>query len=214
MIAATAVLVVAEDAATARALPGVDGALLETLLVERAARWAARVAPGRARVIAARGAMPAGVQAIQPGGEDRDGRVAAAVADALETAGGPLLIVSAAFPSLGPAHDAAALDDLQNGCDVTLGPSTAGDWYLLGLRAAAPELMLSLAAGADASATMRAAAVAGLAFGLLRSERRLRSASDAEALRADPLAAPELLTALGETPNTIQRTCCTQQRQP
>jgi hypothetical protein len=197
MTAAGAVLVIAEDAAAAGALPGVDGALIETLLVERAARWAARVAPGRARVVAARGALPAGVQAIEPGGKDRGERVAAAAADALQALGGPLLIVSAAFPSLGPAHDGAALDDLGSGCDVTLGPSTDGDWYLLGLRAAAPALMLSLAAGADASETMRAAAHAGLAFGMLRSERPLRSAADADALRADPLAAPELLAALG-----------------
>jgi hypothetical protein len=53
---------------------------------------------------------------------------------------------------------------------------------------------------------LRAAAVAGLAFGMLRSERPLRSAADAEALRADPLTARELLAALGESANTIQRT--------
>lgn len=205
MTAASAVLVVADDAAAAAALPGVDGALIEALLVERAARWAARVAPGQARVIAARGVLPAGVRAIEPDARDRGARVAAAAADALEAVGGPLLIVSAAFPSLGPAHDGAALDDLENGCDVTLGPSTDGEWYLLGLGAAAPALMRSLAAGADAAETMRAATVAGLAFGLLRSERPLRSAADAGALRADPLAAPELLAALGERPNTIQR---------
>jgi glycosyltransferase A (GT-A) superfamily protein (DUF2064 family) len=197
MSAATSVLVVAEDAAAATVLPGVDRALIERLLVEHAARWAARWAPGRARVIAATGALPAGVQSIDPAGEDRGERIAAAAATTLDARGGPLLIVSAAFPGLGPAHAGAALDDLANGCDVTLGPSTAGDWYLLGLRSAAPALMQSLAAGADAAATMRAAALAGLAFGMLRSERPLRSVADAAALRADPLAGPELLAALG-----------------
>jgi hypothetical protein len=206
MSTAPAVLVVAEDAAAATALPGVDGALIETLLVEHAARWAARVAGGRARVITASGPLPPGVQAIEPRGEDRSQRIAAAAAGAFDAIDGPLLIVSAAFPSLGPAHDGAALDDLDSGCDVTLGPSTAGDWYLLGLRAAEPALIRSLADGGDASATLRAAAVAGLAFGMLRSERPLRSAADAEALRADPLTARELLAALGESANTIQST--------
>jgi hypothetical protein len=195
--AATSVLVVAEDAAAATVLPGVDGALIETLLVEHASRWAARVAPGRAHVIAATGATTEGVQAIEPSGEDRGERIAAAAATLLGAAGAPLLIVSAAFPSLGPVHAGAALDDLGSGCDMTVGPSTVGDWYLLGLGAAAPALMQSLAAGADAGETMHAAALAGLAFGMLRSERPLRSVADAAALRADPLAAPELLAALG-----------------
>ena len=197
MSGAAAVLVVAEDATAATALPGVEGALIETLLVARAARWAARVAPGRAYVLAAGGAPPTGLEALEPGGEGRGERVAAAAAVVFETGGGPLLIVSAAFPSLGSAHDEAALDDLGGDCDVTVGPSNAGDWYLLGLRNAAPALMRSLADDADAAETMRAAALAGLQFGMLRSERPLRSVADADALRADPLAPPELLAALG-----------------
>lgn len=188
----TAVVVVAQDAAAARSIAGVDGEALEALLVRRASDWAQRVAPGRV-VTVADDADP----------RTRGERIATAAAEALDGLGAPLLIVSAAFPALGRAHDLAVLDDLASGCDFTLGPATTGDWFLLGLRTGQPALLEALVAGADGSGLMRAAALAGLTFGMLRSERPLRSVADADAFRADPLSPPELIAALGPGPNTI-----------
>lgn len=189
-----ATLVVAGDAAAAASIPGADGALVERLLVSRAVSWGERVAPGRSIVLD-------GMMSDQIRGE----RIAAAASEALAIFGAPLLIVSAAFPALGAAHERAACDDLDRGCDVTVGPSTSGDWFLLGLGSAQLALLEALAGrdGRGGSTLMAAAARGELQIGMLRSERPLRTLADADALRADPLAAPELVAALGRRPNTI-----------
>jgi hypothetical protein len=191
-----AALVIAADAEGARSIPGTNGAALEVLLSERALEWGARVAPDRV------GALRS--QDI-PGADQRGPRIAAAAVELLEAHLTPLLIVSAAFPALGPAHDRAALDDLSQGVDVVVGPAISGEWFLLALSGPHPALLQTLAGkGADsAPALLGAAAGAGLAIGMLRSERALRNAADAAALRADPLLEPELRAALGPAPNTI-----------
>lgn len=189
-------LVIAADAAAARSIPGADGPALERLLIEHALEWGARVAPGRCSVLRSDDiAAP----------DQRGARIASAAAALLAPNGAALLIVSAAFPALGSAHDRAALDDLSHGGDVTVGPAISGEWFLLALRGPQPAVVETLAGkGADSGvALLGAAAGADLAIGMLRSERALRTAADAAALRADPLAEPALCAALGPAPNTI-----------
>ncbi len=111
-------------------------------------------------------------------------------AAALREHDGPVLLVAHDVPALDVRHAAAALDDLAEGCDVVYAPSIDGSPFLLALARPDPELLDLLGAGFDAFAA--AATARGGGIGMLRSERRLVSPSDARALAADP-AAPEAL---------------------
>ena len=111
---------------------------------------------------------------------------------------GPLLIAGTTCPRLGPAHAAAALDDLASGCDLTFGATLEGDWYLAGLREPRPELLelAALRVGRDRRRARAAPARSDASVGLLRHERVLATPDDAAALAADPLVDPELRAAL------------------
>jgi len=137
--------------------------------VARARRWVAAVAPGRA--FEATSAMMA--------------------AAALREHAGPVLLVAHDVPTLGPAHAAAALEDLAEGLDVVYAPSTDGSPFLLALPTPDPELLDLLGEGFDSFA--QAAAARGGGIGMLRSERRLVTPADARALAADPAAPEELV---------------------
>jgi glycosyltransferase A (GT-A) superfamily protein (DUF2064 family) len=206
-----AVLVLADPRLGALGLPGAERERLARLLLERTVGWALRVAPGAVWALAGETAAPAGgtaidgVNALDVDAVARGERTAAAAAAVFATCSGPLLIVASDFPALRPAHDRAALDDLRSGCDLAVGPSTAGDWYLLGLRAHEPAL-IEAARHDRAADTLRAAVAGGLGIGMLRSERPLRTRGDALALRADPIASPDLVEALGRPPTTISST--------
>jgi glycosyltransferase A (GT-A) superfamily protein (DUF2064 family) len=149
-------------------------ARLESLMLERTVAWAEAVAPGRVR--------------ISSPGEDV---AAAAAATADRFGGGPLIVVSAQVPRLGPGHAAAALLDLAEGADASYGPLHSGGWYLAALREVRSDLLPVFAAPDDGepliSRTLGAAAELGLEVGLLRMERGLETPADARALLADPL---------------------------
>jgi len=168
---------------------------LQALLLRRAVAWAAAAAPGGTSV-AAPAAELAAVAALLPAGVTA---VAAADAGAAvaQVGRGPLLIAGTACPRLGPAHAAAALDDLASGCDVTFGATLEGDWYLVGLREPRPDLLeiAPLRAG-GIGAVLERARVHEAAVGLLRHERVLSGPGDAAALVADPLVDVELRAAL------------------
>jgi glycosyltransferase A (GT-A) superfamily protein (DUF2064 family) len=125
--------------------------------------------------------------------------VARAAAARVETAGsvaaaatlgpGPLLVLPSICPRLGAVHVAAALADLEAGCDAAYGPTLDGDWYLAAL--AAPRLEL-LSGSPFAVAREHAVEV-----GLVRHERALRTAADAAAFRADPLTPRDVRAVLG-----------------
>lgn len=151
--------------------------------------WAVSADPGGRVLVSAAGPDVAGALAgldVTLCDTDDVSR-AAAQADPAE----PLLVVRAEIPTLGPAHARDAAADLAAGCDVTIGPTTSGSWYLLGtshprielLEAAAPELLGTLFGQ-------------GLRVGMLRSERPLAAPGDLEALLADPLADPALRAAV------------------
>jgi glycosyltransferase A (GT-A) superfamily protein (DUF2064 family) len=155
-------------------------AALKRALLARARRWALNVAPGRVRVTA---------------------ELSAAVDDAWAQApGGPLFIVWPQLWRWRPEHASAALEDIADGCGVSVGPVFDGGFYLVALAQPAPSL-LDLPADAwgslDAMGSMLAAAnEAGLAAGLLRAERGLHRPADVRAALADPLLDPELRSIL------------------
>lgn len=164
----------------AELLGGERSALLEDLLRDRLAAWAAEFAAGA-------------VFAAEPGE-----RPAAAFArmNASGGGGGPLLI---AWPDLArwrADHAAAALDDLRSGCGLSLGPVFDGGFYLVAL--ARPEVLLpqlpdDVWHSHDAMAiAFTAAHAAGIEAGMLRAERGLHSREDVRAALADPLLDGEL----------------------
>jgi glycosyltransferase A (GT-A) superfamily protein (DUF2064 family) len=181
---------------------------LQAVLLRRAAAWAAAAAPGSAYVVVAAPADDAAVDAVAallPAGvttfaEERS-EPAQALAAAIERIGrGPLLVARTDCPRLGPAHAAAALGDLEAGCDVVVGATLEGGWYLAGLREPQPELLsVAPAAWGDAPGfelVLRRAAELGAEVGMLRHERLLVAPPDAAALLADPLLPADLRAAL------------------
>jgi hypothetical protein len=108
-----------------------------------------------------------------------------------DRAAGPLLVVWPDLPRWPPVHLDAALSDLADGCDLSLGPVFDGGFYLLALARPLPGL-LDLPAESwrrpDAMAmTLAVAAKGDVAAGLLRAERALRTPADVAAALADPL---------------------------
>ena len=208
---APAAVVIAHAPRSPAALAGLaplldrDGrAVLQALLIRRAAAWAVAAAPGAASVAVAPGSAVGEVAALLPAGATafaQEGEGEAAVAAALARAGGgPTLIASADCPRLGAVHAAGALADLGAGCDVVFGFTLDGGWYLAGVREPRPDLIgLAQAAREQESGIgplLGRARALGAVVGMLRHERTLATPGDAAALLADPLLAPELRAAL------------------
>jgi glycosyltransferase A (GT-A) superfamily protein (DUF2064 family) len=104
---------------------------------------------------------------------------------------GPLLILWPDLPRLRPEHASGALSDLDDGCDVVLGPALDGGFYLIGISRPLPGLF-SLPEQAWRSPDvmtigLAAARDAGLEIGILRAERALHRPADVRAALADPL---------------------------
>jgi glycosyltransferase A (GT-A) superfamily protein (DUF2064 family) len=110
---------------------------------------------------------------------------------------GPLLIVWPDLLRWRPDHAAGALYDLEQGCDLSLGPVFDGGLYLLAIARPLPELFAlpeQTWRSPDAMTVAVAAAQhAGLEIGILRTERALHRPADVRAALADPLLAPELV---------------------
>ena len=179
------------------------GAVNRELLL-RAVRWAREVAPAGVHV-----AYPAAEARAELAGllgddvtlftqEGDDGAaVLAQVSTRMLNGGpGPLLIAWPCLVRWRAEHTGAALDDLADGCDLSVGPVFDGGFYLLALARALPELFSSAArdwGGPDAlGAAFAAAQEAGLTVGMLRAERGLRGPEDVRAALADPLTDPEV----------------------
>jgi glycosyltransferase A (GT-A) superfamily protein (DUF2064 family) len=141
-----------------------------------------------------RGLLPPGVTAFA----QEDAEPAEALAAAIARIGrGPLLVAGVDCPRLGAAHAAAALGDLAAGCDVVVGATLEGGWYLAGLREPRPELLTIAPPGAGGfERVLRRAAARGAEVGMLRHERLLIAPPDASALLADPLLPADLRAAL------------------
>jgi len=167
----------AADAPRRRALDDLAGALLR-----RSKDWAAGIADGDPLVLE----MPR-----------ESARLASLPGDVL-------LLVRPALVRLGPAHARDLLDDLDSGCNVVIGPTLAGGWYLMALAGAARDLAGEAGDGGPASTAGLIAAARerdDLDIGLLRAERDLSGESDLRAAVADPMVDVELsrllATALG-----------------
>ncbi len=181
-------------------LLGADGcAALQSALIAEAVRWAQEVAPGAVHVAhdppdAARElrALAGAETALFPqNGDGITGRLADAAARVFGRSPGPLLIVWPDLPLLRPAHALGALDDLQHGCELVLGPVIDGGLYLIGFSKPLPTLFTlpeQVWRSPDVMA-MSVAAVreAGLEIGLLRAERALHRPADVRAALADPM---------------------------
>lgn len=187
-------------------LLGADGcARLQAALVARAARWAAQA--GDPYVVFTPEDAREEMAALAPGATliaQQDGslgdRLAGAFRAVLAEHPGPALLVGVDTPQLGPAHAEAALGDLRDGMDVTVGPAADGGYYLIGLREpndALFALRRELWGGSEVLVqTLQAAAEQGLTVGMLRSERDLDEAADARAFLADPLTPPDIRACL------------------
>ena len=187
-------------------LLGPDGAArLQAALVARAAAWASAL--GDTYVAYTPHDAEAELAALAPGATlfpqadgDLGDRLAHATGHVLAEHGGPVVLIGSDAPTITLAHGRAALDDLADGWDVSVGPAADGGWYLMGLREPHPELFAlptEAWGGPEVMAlTLAAAHAAGLSVGMLRSERDLDEPADARALLADPLAPPDVVEAL------------------
>jgi glycosyltransferase A (GT-A) superfamily protein (DUF2064 family) len=181
---------------------------LQRVLLARAAAWAAEVAPGGAHV--AFTPSDAGEEIAELVGQGLDvfaqeaaelgTGVAAASERVLAGHAGPLLVVGTDLPGLAPAHAAAALSDLREGCDVSFGPAAHGGCYLVGINEPQPSVFAGMQGewrGSVALArSLAEASSGGLKVGLLPIERVLHTPADARAMLADPLAPADVREAL------------------
>jgi hypothetical protein len=160
----------------ARLGPEIDDHLRHVLR-ERAMAWARRAADGAEPLVAARTDQ---LEALLAGHD------------------GPVVLVAPDVPGLSEHHLGAVREDLAAGVLVSTAPSGDGTPCVVAL--ARPEPRLLAVAGGTFDAIAAAALEAGGELGMLRAERRLATVADALALRADPVAPPELrdlLAALG-----------------
>jgi hypothetical protein len=144
---------------------------LEQELVGRARRWADELAPGA--VFPASGGVGEAVTGLFAGGE------------------GPVVVVWPELVRWRSDHATAALDDLADDCELSVGPMFDGGFYLVAFARPVPALVdlpddawqTRDPIGLAADAAQRS----GRAIGLLRTERGLRTPADVNALLADPL---------------------------
>ncbi len=181
-------------------LLGVDGCMaLQAALIAQAAAWAHDVAPRGVHVAhdppdAGPELRPlvGGAAAIFPqNGDGIAGRLADAAARVFARSRRPLVVIWPDLPRLRPAHAAAALGDLDAGCDLVLGPAIDGGLYLIAIPKPLPQLF-GLPEQAWRSPdvmtfSMAAAKEMGLEVGILRAERALHRPADVRAAVADPL---------------------------
>jgi glycosyltransferase A (GT-A) superfamily protein (DUF2064 family) len=179
-------------------------AVLHTTLIRMAAEWAREVADGSVHVAhdppdaanEVRRLIGTNATMFPQNGDGIAGRLADAAARVFSRHRGPLLIVWPDIPRLRPDHALAALEDLANGCDVVLGPSLEGGFYLIGIPRPLPKLFAlpeRVWRSPDAMALgLSAVRDAGLELGILRAERPLQRPADVRAALADPLLPEEL----------------------
>jgi glycosyltransferase A (GT-A) superfamily protein (DUF2064 family) len=180
-------------------LLGREGCLeLQSALIAQTAAWARDIGAGPPHVAhdppdaGAELRRLVGAEAVlfPQNGEGIAGRLADASARVLARSGGPLLIVWPDLPRMRADHAAAAIDDLDSGCDVVLGPAVDGGLYLVGIARPLPELFaLPERAWRNDAMGVALSAIRDVGFevGVLRAERALHRPADVRAALADPL---------------------------
>jgi glycosyltransferase A (GT-A) superfamily protein (DUF2064 family) len=184
-------------------------AALQTTLIRMVAAWAHDIADGSVHVAhdppdaagEVRRLVGPGAVMFPQNGDGISGRLADAAARVFSRHRGPLLIVWPDIPRLRADHARGALDDLASGCDVVLGPSLDGGFYLIGIPRPLPKLFAlpeRVWRSPDVMALgLSAVRDAGLELGILRAERPLHRPADVRAALADPLLPGELGEILG-----------------
>ena len=174
-------------------------AALQAKLINDAVVWGTEVAPNAVHIAhdppdsAAEIRLLVGPETVvfPQNGDGIAGRIADAAARVFARHAGPLLIVWPDLPRLRPDHARGALDDLRAGCDVVLGPTLEGGFYLIGINRPLPKLFAlpeNVWRSPDAMAlAIVAVRAAGLELGILRAERPLQRPADLRAALADPL---------------------------
>jgi rSAM/selenodomain-associated transferase 1 len=104
----------------------------------------------------------------------------------------PVMALNSDGPSLPPAHLDAAIQRMKT-TDVVLGPSEDGGYYLIGLKAAHPELFSEIGwSGPQVTAqTLRRAAHLGLSAALLPTWYDVDTGADLERLQAEVTSLPD-----------------------
>ena len=124
------------------------------------------------------------------------GRLANGSVLALAGGDGPLLIAWPELMHWRPEHAEAALTDLGDGYELSVGPVFDGGFYLLALAHPLPALFglpdATWRSRDSLTLVLGAAHAAGVEGGMLRAERGLRSPGDVRAALADPLLDLEL----------------------
>jgi glycosyltransferase A (GT-A) superfamily protein (DUF2064 family) len=124
------------------------------------------------------------------------GKLANASVLAVAGGDGPLLIAWPELMHWRPEHAEAALTDLGDGYELSVGPVFDGGFYLLAQAHPLPALFGlpdAIWRSPDSlTLVLGAAHAAGVEGGMLRAERGLRSPGDVRAALADPLLDPEL----------------------
>lgn len=159
------------DDTLAGLLGAVAAAALRRELLRGAHRWAAA------------SATPGGPGAFEA-------NTAGAALAALDGHDGPVAFVAPDVPGLDAALTDAVLGDLADGVGITFAPTYDATPFLIATPTVDAEL-LGLAGG-DRESMFTAVGGRGAPIGMLRSERRLATASDARAAAADPSTPLEL----------------------
>src|SRR3984957_16042897 len=194
-----------EDPGGLKELLGADRLTqVRRVLLARAIDWASGVAPGSVHVAyepsgaraELRGLLGPGVSGFPQNGAGLTGRLVNASVLALGGGDGPLLIAWPELASWRTEHASAALTDLSDGYELSVGPVFDGGFYLIAVaRPLAALFGLPDATWRSPDSMMivlGAAHAAGVAGGMLRAERALRSPGDVQAALADPLLNQEL----------------------
>lgn len=152
--------------------------------------------PGGAGGAGGAGGRRGSVELLAQRGAGVTARVGSAAAHVFAQHSGPVLIVWPELPRWRREHALGALEDLADGCAVSVGPVFDGGFYLLALPAPAAWLA-ALPDGAWASPDAMGLAIAAAYelssdAGMLRAERALRRPEDVRAALADPLLDAEL----------------------
>lgn len=187
-------------------------AALQSELIRQAVSWARDLAPGAVHVAheppdAARELAPLTGHHVTSFPQNGDGiarRLADAVARVYSRREGALIVLWPDLPCLRPLYGRAAAQDLADGCDLVLGPTIDGGFYLIGISRPLPALFalpeqawrspeaLNLAVGAAREDEAE--------IGLLRAERGLHRPADVRAALADPLLPASLRSLLTPAP--------------
>jgi uncharacterized protein len=140
--------------------------------------------PARRRILALAGRpgpwLPPGIEVVPQRGDGLDERLA----NAFAAAGGPAVLVGMDTPQVTPAILADATRRLED-CDAVFGPAADGGFWLLGLRAPDPSLLLGVPMSRPDTGACQLRRLAGLRVAMLETLVDVDTAADAVRVAAE-----------------------------